>query len=449
MVHLIATRARAVTLVSAGIVVVAFAIGSTVIPRMDAGSAQFADLSSESRLAGLEVEERTGVEPDPGILALVTGGPAAVERVRARIDRDPAVARTGVDGNGVVLVFLRARGGDASKDAAERLTEAFAGDEQVRLGGGAIASRQVTEAIQEDLKRAELIAFPLVFLLSFWVFRGLVAAFLPPLVGAGAIALTFLGLRLAIEVHSLSVFALNLVTGLGFGLAIDYSLFIVSRWREEAAIHGHGPEALAATMRSAGRTVFFSAVTVAASMGCLLVFPQQFLYSMGLGGVLVALAAGLVALVPLPAFLYWLGPRIDSLRSAPAAAGALGRPLGPSCRLGDAPAGEDRRDLRDLPHRPCAPGARCQLRRGRRDGASLVGERAAGRRGARPGRHPGKLRADHGDHGRRTSRRRHGAPRGGAGGRRGAACPGDRGGPLAARSAAASRKGSPTGRSNS
>jgi len=313
VVHLIATRARAVTLVSAGIFVAAFAIGSTVIPRMDAGSAQFADLSSESRLANLEVEERTGVEADPGILALVEGGPAAVERVRSRIARDPAVARTVVDGNGVVLVFLRARGGDASKDAAERLTEAFAGDPQVRLGGGSIASRQVTEAIQKDLKRAELIAFPLVFLLSFWVFRGLVAAFLPPLVGAGAIALTFLGLRVAIEVHSLSVFALNLVTGLGLGLAIDYSLFIVSRWREEAAVHGHGPEALAATMRSAGRTVFFSAVTVAASMSCLLVFPQQFLYSMGLGGVLVALAAGLVALVPLPAFLYWLGPRIDAL----------------------------------------------------------------------------------------------------------------------------------------
>ena len=312
MIRLLTRRARAVTLVSAGIVVIAFAIGSTVIPRMDSGSAQFADLSSESRLAGLEVEQRTGVEADPGIIALVGGGAKEIAAAQARIDRDPAVARTTVDDNGVVLVFLSARGGDASKQAADRLLEAFSGDESVRLGGGAIASRQVTEAIQADLRRAELIAFPLVFLLSFWVFRGLVAAFLPPLVGAGAIALTFLGLRLAVEVHSLSVFALNLVTGLGLGLAIDYSLFIVSRWREEAAVHGHGPEALAATMRSAGRTVFFSAVTVAASMGCLLVFPQQFLYSMGLGGVLVALAAGLVALVPLPAFLYWLGPRIDS-----------------------------------------------------------------------------------------------------------------------------------------
>ena len=313
MIRLLSSRARAITLVFACVVVVAFAIGSTVIPRMDSGSAQFSDLSSESRLAGLEVEERTGVEADPSIVALVGGGPDAIAKARARIERDPAVARAAVDENGVVLVFLRARGSDASRDAADRLLKAFADEPHVLLGGGAIASRQVTEAIQADLRRAELIAFPLVFLLSFWVFRGLVAAFLPPLVGAGAIALTFLGLRLAIEVHPLSVFALNLVTGLGLGLAIDYSLFIVSRWREEAAVHGHGPEALAATMRSAGRTVLFSAVTVAASMGCLLVFPQQFLYSMGLGGVLVALAAGLVALVPLPAFLYWLGPRIDAL----------------------------------------------------------------------------------------------------------------------------------------
>ena len=310
--HLIATRARPVTLVSAAAVVAAFAIGSSVIPRLEAGSEQFADLSSESRLARLEVEQRTGVEADPGVLALVSGGRTARERVRARIDRDPAVARTVIDSRGVVLVFLRS-GGRVSKDGAGRLTQAFADDPQVLLGGGAIASRQVTEAIQDDLRRAELIAFPLILLLSFWVFRGLVAAFLPPLVGAGAIALTFLGLRVAVEAHSLSVFALNLVTGLGFGLAIDYSLFIVSRWREAAARHGHGPEALAETMRTAGRTVLFSALTVAASMACLLVFPQQFLYSMGVGGILVALSAGLVALVPLPAFLYWLGPRIDAL----------------------------------------------------------------------------------------------------------------------------------------
>ena len=338
LLHLIATRAPLVTLVSAPCSSPSFGIGSTVIPRMEAGSAQFADLSSESRLANLEVEQRTGVEADPGVLALVTGGPAVVERTRARIDRDPAVARTAVDENGVVLAFLHTRGGDSSKQAADRLLAAFADDPQVRLGGGAIASRQVTAAIQSDLRRAELIAFPLVLLLSFWVFRGFVASLLPPLVGAGAIALTFFGLRIAVEVHPLSVFALNLVTGLGLGLAIDYSLFIVSRWREEAARHGHGPEALAATMRSAGRTVVFSALTVAASMACLLVFPQQFLYSMGVGGVLVALAAGLVALVPLPAFLYWLGPQDRRARAEAPAAAPLRRPLGAARRLGHAAA---------------------------------------------------------------------------------------------------------------
>ncbi len=313
MSRLLARRARLVSVVSAAVLALAFAAGSTVVPRMDGSADQFADLSSESHVANVVVEQRTGVEADPGVLALVTGDATSVARVRVRLDADPRVARTVLDGHGVVLVFLRAGSGEETRAAADRLIGAFAGDSHVRLGGGAIAARQVTQAIQHDLRRAELIALPLLLLLSFWVFRGAVAAFLPPLIGAGAIALTFLGLRIAVEVHGLSVFALNLVTGLGLGLAIDYSLFVVSRWREETGRYGHGSEALTRTLRTAGRTVLFSALTVAASMACLLVFPQQFLYSMGLGGVLVALSAGLVALVPLPALLYWLGPRIDAL----------------------------------------------------------------------------------------------------------------------------------------
>ncbi len=311
MTRLIVSHARSITLLSAVAIAVAFAVGSTVVPRLDAGPDQFADLSSESRLARLEVEKRTGLEADPGILALVNGGPSKTARVRAAIAADPSVARTLLDQRGTVLVYLRADDGKNTA-VADRLLRAFAGDPDVLLGGGVIASHQVTEAIQHDLRRAELIAFPLVLLLSFWVFRGLVAAFLPPLVGAGAIALTLLGLRIGVEAHGLSVFALNLVTGLGFGLAIDYSLFVVSRWRDEARQLGFGVEAMTRTLRTAGRTVVFSALTVAASMACLLVFPQQFLYSMGVGGVLVALSAGLVALVPLPALIYWLGPRIDA-----------------------------------------------------------------------------------------------------------------------------------------
>ena len=115
------------------------------------------------------------------------------------------------------------------------------------------------------------------------------------------------------EVTEVSVFALNLTTGLGLGLAIDYSLFIVARYREEIAKLGPGPEALRRTMATAGRTVVFSSITVAAALASLLVFPQKFLYSMGLGGSLVALIAAGVALLVLPAVLALLGNRVDSL----------------------------------------------------------------------------------------------------------------------------------------
>ena len=111
------------------------------------------------------------------------------------------------------------------------------------------------------------------------------------MIGALAIVGTFLVLRVASEFGSISVFALNLTTGLGLGLAIDYSLFIVSRYREEIAKDGPGLAAMRRVLATAGRTVFFSSLTVAAALASLLVFPQRFLYSMGLGGALVALLA--------------------------------------------------------------------------------------------------------------------------------------------------------------
>ena len=136
-----------------------------------------------------------------------------------------------------------------------------------------------------------------------------------------SIVITFLGLRLLSGPIDISVFALNLVTGLGLGLAIDYSLFIVSRYREELARHGPGRDALVATLNTAGRTVLFSSLTVAAALASLLVFPQRFLYSMGIGGVLVSLAAAAtVALVLLPAILALLGNARQRARAGVAAA---------------------------------------------------------------------------------------------------------------------------------
>ncbi|HTE60128.1 MAG TPA: MMPL family transporter, partial [Solirubrobacteraceae bacterium] len=146
--------------------------------------------------------------------------------------------------------------------------------------------------------------------------RGLVAALLPLGVGMLTVLSTFLLMRGVNEIEPMSVFALNLIIGLGLGLAIDYSLFVVSRFREEVERGQGTADALAATMRTAGRTVLFSSATVAAALAALLVFPQRFLYSMGIGGILVTVVAATVSLTVLPALLAALGPRVNALSPA-------------------------------------------------------------------------------------------------------------------------------------
>jgi RND superfamily putative drug exporter len=183
----------------------------------------------------------------------------------------------------------------------------------VRLGGEQIADTQANTQVGLDLAHAELLAFPFIFLLSLLFLRSLVAAVLPPLLGGLAIVATFFALRVVCSFADLSVFALNFVTGMGLGLAIDYSLFIVSRYREEAVTSGFGLETLRRTLETAGRTVLFSSLTVAAAVASLAIFPQRFLYSMGIAGAVVALVAATLALVVLPALLSVLGPRVDAL----------------------------------------------------------------------------------------------------------------------------------------
>ena len=142
------------------------------------------------------------------------------------------------------------------------------------------------------------------------------AAALPLLVGGFAIVITFLLLRLVDQFLGLSIFAVNLVTGVGLGLGIDYSLIVLSRYREELARGLDTRAAIARTMQTAGRTVLYSSLTVAGALASMLVFPMRFLYSMGVGGSLVALSAGAVSLIVLPAVLMALGPRINALAPA-------------------------------------------------------------------------------------------------------------------------------------
>jgi len=198
------------------------------------------------------------------------------------------------------------------RELAPELAAAGGGVLEVEPTGYAEIFRQVSDQIEHDLVRAETIALPITLLLLLVVFRGVVAAALPLAIGALSVVGTFLVLRLISEITEVSVFALNLTTAMGLGLSIDYSLFVVNRYREELA-HGHEPAvAVRRTVRTAGRTVAFSAGTVAASLLALLVFPVAFLKSFAYAGVAVAGLAGLFSVVVLPAMLAALGHKVNA-----------------------------------------------------------------------------------------------------------------------------------------
>src|SRR5437588_7288258 len=291
------------------------------------------DPATQSVRATNRFQAAAGRQIDAGVVALVKAGDVhaaaakqRVQQVTAELRRQPDIAivqsfySTGNaamvsrDGRSTyVVAYFKPLSDKALKDVAQQIENRFAGQRDVKLGGLAVANAEVNTEVGHDLEHAELLAFPLILLLSLLFFRSLVAALLPPLLGGLAIVVTFFALRVVSGFADLSVVALNFVTGMGLGLAIDYSLLMVSRYREEAAKSGFGPEALTRTMHTAGRTILFSSLTIAAAVASLAIFPQRFLYSMGIAGAAVALVAGTLALVVLPALLALLGPRVDAL----------------------------------------------------------------------------------------------------------------------------------------
>ena len=182
------------------------------------------------------------------------------------------------------------------------------------------------------------------------------------MVGAIAVAGSLLIMRALADVTSLSVYSLNLVTGLGLGLAIDYSLFVVYRYREELARCGHCADAVARTLATAGRTVAFSSLTVSVALLSLLAFPQPMLRSMGIAAAVVTVFAAAAALIPLVAMLALLGPRVNALAPASPAPARARRPArGTLVSLRDArdaPAGASSRP----PARRCCWGSGCPPR---------------------------------------------------------------------------------------
>jgi uncharacterized membrane protein YdfJ with MMPL/SSD domain len=314
--HMAGRHPRRVVAITLLLAVIAGALGGNVASRLGPYGAD--DKSTESVKTSQQLARATGLETSSNVVALVRpSSKESLAKATQVLRSDPAIGRVAPptrsrDGRTayVVGVFRNNQDGD---DEVDRVRDGLDAVPGVTVGGGAVAERAVNQIVEHDLLRAELMAFPLLFLLSFWFFRSLVAALLPPLVGGLAIVFTFLAMRLVNEVSGLSVFAINLVTGLGLGLAIDWSLMIVSRYREEIAKSGPGREALQRTVATAGRTVLFSSLTVASALASLMVFPQRFLFSMGVGGALVALIGASVALLILPAVLALLGERVNSL----------------------------------------------------------------------------------------------------------------------------------------
>ncbi|HEY2141030.1 MAG TPA: MMPL family transporter [Solirubrobacteraceae bacterium] len=335
LARLATTRSRRVLIVAGVVFLIAAAVGAPIVSLLKSSSSDFQDPNAQNQQALRVIERATGQSASYGVAALVPSAgdvrtDAAAQQqathVVSLLSKQPGFQRA-LDYPATHVPALISRDGrqtlvlaafatrDRSTDAVDHVRPQLAGS-GVRLGGNDVAFSELNKRTSSDLTRAETFAFPILLLLSFWVFRGLVAALLPLLVGGFGIVLTFLLLRGVDQFTGLSIFAVNLVTGMGLGLGIDYSLIVLSRYREELATGVEPREAIARTMQTAGRTVLYTSLTVAGALASMLVFPLRFLYSMGIGGALVALCAGAVSLIVLPAVLVALGPRINALSPA-------------------------------------------------------------------------------------------------------------------------------------
>jgi len=249
---------------------------------------------------------------------------SAVEAVIANISRNPEVKSVvsyhgggdvrfrSKDGRLSYAVVQLERAADEGIAAFERLRQQVQSDQiEVLLGGELATYVDIRQQLARDIWHAEIASFIALSLLLVWVFGSVAAATLPLIVGAVTIVLSVAILKTFTLAIDISVYAANVVSMLGLGLAIDYALFIVSRFREELAAGYDVNKSLMTTMRTAGRTVVFSGLTVASSLFCLHLLPQRFFQNMGLAGSISVAAAMITAVVLLPALLALFGHRVN------------------------------------------------------------------------------------------------------------------------------------------
>ncbi|MDP9071237.1 MAG: MMPL family transporter, partial [Actinomycetota bacterium] len=322
-------------------------VGSRVFPHLSEGG--FDDPGSESSQARQFLEEELGAgDPDVVLVVDALGGdvddPAvatAAGELTAELDGQDHVARVASYWSLGQAPPLRDRTGDSAlvvvdldgseteiDEATGAIEDTYGGARgpiAVGIGGRAAVAGAIRDQVKSDLAKAEAVAAPATLVLLVLVFGGLVAASLPLAVALLSVIGTLLALFSLAQVTDVSIFAINLTTALGLGLAIDYSLFMVSRFREELCAGLSSDAAVVRTVETAGRTVGFSALIVAASLSALLVFPLYFLRSFAYAGVAVVLMAAVGSLLTLPALLAAVGPRINAwpLRRRPTRAAAV------------------------------------------------------------------------------------------------------------------------------
>ena len=318
------------------VMVGAVVFGFPVIGALSAGG--FEDPSSESSKAQRLLAQKFDHGDMEMIFTVTSDAGAQSEAARtvateivAQLQASPAVTRVSSawtvpppsasdlitkDGKTGLIVAGINGGETGAQKSARALVDRLVHDRDrvtVKAGGEAMIYVQINHQSEKDLLIMESIAMPVSFIALVWVFGGMAAAALPMGVGGFAIVATLAVLRAITFAANVSVFALNLTMAMGLALAIDYTLLIVNRYRDELADGRDSNEALVRTMSTAGRTVLFSAMTVALSMATMVLFPMYFLKSFAYAGVAVVALAALAAVVIAPAAIVLLGDRLDSL----------------------------------------------------------------------------------------------------------------------------------------
>ena len=274
--------------------------------------------SDPARTAGTDIVTRLDASPNVlNVTSPWTSPPAAAAELLS------------TDGKTGLIVATMAGGENKAQEYASALAEQVVGDRDgmtIRAGGSAMIIKQINQVTKNDLLRMEAIAVPLSFLVLVWVFGGLIASTLPMVVGLMAVLGAMAVLRVLTSFTEVSIFALNITTALGLALAIDYTLLIVSRYRDEVGSGATPEAALVRTMCTAGRTVLFSAVTVALSLSALMLFPMYFLKSFAYSGVATVAFAAAAAVIVTPAAIVVLGDRLNSFDVRRWVRRLLGRP---------------------------------------------------------------------------------------------------------------------------